>query len=41
MLNVELCIFCCIVETDENVVIEDLVDDFATFYMAGMLCIAA
>ena len=33
---IEYCISCCVVETDENVAIEDLVDDFATFYLAGM-----
>ena len=33
---IEYCISCCVVETDESVTIEDLVDDFATFYAAGM-----
>jgi len=33
---IEYCISSCVVETDESVTIEDLVDDFATFYAAGM-----
>ena len=33
---IEYCISSCVVETDESVAIEDLVDDFVTFYTAGM-----